>query len=101
MKKRRHPPSEKHIDIANRVLAEMIIRRPEPQQRPPPPRSTTAGHSPIKVKQEPGEEKVVHKDDPPLAKPVAMSLVDFSFVLSLVFGGCCTYVAVYVVFGRS
>lgn len=27
-----------------------------------------------------------------ISKPVALSLVDFSFVLSLVFGGCCSYV---------
>lgn len=27
-----------------------------------------------------------------VSKPVALSLVDLSFMLSLVFGGCCTYV---------
>lgn len=100
----RLPPSDHHIDRANRFLAAMVFNSSVPN----PPRNRHAVsvgkqkvQSPpyqisparVKLKQE------VKESDPrglskakgsSVAKPVALSLVDFSYVLSLVFGGCCS-----------
>lgn len=98
------------------MLAEMVLHGPRTSRStsdskgqpvsdalPQSPNSVHDEHHKRKVKKEKERESEEEVEDevsvPPapvhsLSKPVALSLVDFSFVLSLVFGGCCSYVPV-------
>ncbi|KAI0343167.1 UAA-domain-containing protein [Trametopsis cervina] len=94
MNKRRRPPSEHRAERTNRMLAEMVLRAPRNRVAAGNARVESSGGSrdpsPVRVKEE------AQEDPPPqLSKPVAMSLVDFSYVLTLVFGGCCSNVYTY------
>ena len=75
----------------NRAIANMVLQGKPPTQR-----------NVVKVKRErspsvvpsavPSTSTEVAPEEPPpaeIAKDVAFSLVDLSFVLGLVFGGCC------------
>lgn len=107
MRRRGQPPRDSEgLTTLNRVLAEMVVARPPPTQGPARAAAKTTkaeakgkNEAYVKVKAEPGEPAVKLEQDaapPPLGAPVAMSLVDFSFVLGLVFGGCCRCVLVHV-----
>lgn len=76
------------------MLAEMVVAAPKdrPVQRP----AKAAQNEKVKVKAEPAEAKVgPAPSEASVSKPIAMSIVDFSLVLSLVFGGCCSNVWTY------
>lgn len=98
MNKRRRPPSEQRAEKANRILAEMVLRGPRtPRASDPGGRANNPGEGALnhvqdeaKVKTEAQGSNIQAVPIQSLARPVAMSLVDFSFVLSLVFGGCCS-----------
>jgi hypothetical protein len=96
MNKPQRPPSEHRANRAGRILAEMVLKSP-PKNRPQtntsgggsPPHSTS--HNPlVTAKGRIKEEETESKEVVSAVAPVAMSLVDFSYVLSLVFGGCCS-----------
>ena len=107
IRRRPRPPSDEHVDVASRVLAEMILGSRSPRnQKPTTPVRNRKPSEPlekmvkVEVKEE-ARESIVHREyvelspspspDPVVSKPsVALSLVDFSYVLSLVFGGCCS-----------
>ena len=102
MHKRRAPPSAQRVEKANRVLAEMVLRGPRTVHTDEVAGQanglsdgalTEAKTAPI-AKEEEEARTVSTVEKKSITKPVAMSIVDFSYVLSLVFGGCCSYVLV-------
>ena len=119
MKKRR-ATSEQRADKLNRYLAEMVLRPPtangharaSTSRRTPSSDRKGKGKTKVKVKEESVEPDLVLRDrepsEPPAAafspppndadveetkKAIALNLVDFGLVLSLVFGGCCRCVS--------
>lgn len=81
---RSRTPLERRRDIATDAVTNLTFKKPSPanvkQRRSP---------AQAKVKAEKEREKEAGIT---LSAPVALSLVDLTFMLSLVFGGCCTYV---------
>ena len=114
MKKRR-TPSEQRAEKLNRYLAELVLRPPgSTNTHNMPPSSSRAhktdrkgkGKTKVRVKEESVEpelrfddrERELSASPMPIIKEagpadkgkvIAMNLVDFGLVLSLVFGGCC------------
>lgn len=94
-RQRQRTPKEDRVDKLNRALAEMVVLGPQNQGR----KRTTktpevnAGAK-VKIKTEDTEpnlklEEITPVPSESLSKPIALSLVDLSYALSLVFGGCC------------
>jgi len=69
-------PLERRRDNATAAITDLVFRKPANGRQ----------QKPREREREPGL---------PLSKPVALSLVDLTFMLSLVFGGCCTNVWTY------
>lgn len=93
-RKRRQPPSEEKVQKLNRALAEMVVLGPPNQgvgKKPKTKSPEVKAKTRVKVKEEP-IEPLLEPEATALSKPIAMSLVDFSLALSLVFGGCCRLV---------
>ena len=93
MGRRRYAPSNTRAEKADVVLADMVL-----SHRPPAP-THPISVTPIKVESDADPEedksKVLKVEDVnTLKSPLLASLVDYSFVLTLVFGGCCSYVRV-------
>ncbi|KAI0704370.1 UAA transporter family-domain-containing protein [Cytidiella melzeri] len=95
MNKRPRPPSEQRAERANRILAEMVLSSPPRHRHPSARRAQGTSTDPQRVKVEEEAEVAEHEEPDSAAKPVAMSLLDFSYILSLVFGGCCANVYTY------
>jgi hypothetical protein len=115
MMKNRRAGNEQRAEKLNRYLAEMVLKSPSTNSHakssasraaPPPGRK---GKGKVKVKEESVEPDLGFSErertEPPIPIPaskdadvgankkaIAMSLVDFGFVLGLVFGGCCRFV---------
>lgn len=84
MGKRKYAPSTTRAEKADGVLADLVIRRGDHPR------------SPIKVEDSLFDKKSEEKDVDlrGLKSPLLASLVDFSFVLTLVFAGCCSCVCI-------
>ena len=85
MGKRNYAPPNTHAEAVDEVLADLVVRRgSHPNTAIKVPDSDTGR---AKMKR---EEKA--NDIQTIRGPLMFSLLDFSLVLSLVFGGCCSYV---------
>ncbi len=75
MSRRRLPPSDARTTKANNILADIVLRTPY---------IPAHNHRPTADEHAPPAEKSTSR-----YATLLTSLVDFSFILSLVFGGCC------------
>lgn len=97
MKKRRQQPNDERVQKLDRMLAEMVVV-PPPKDRPQAVQRNVKANEKEKtrVKEEPVDPQLKRDSSvASLGKPIAMSVVDFSMVLGLVFGGCCRCVRVF------
>ncbi|KAH8093760.1 UAA transporter [Cristinia sonorae] len=78
---RSRTPLERRADNANAVITNLAFKKPPGRQGP-------TQRKRVQTEREP-------ETGIPLTKPVVLSLVDLSFMLTLVFGGCCTNVWTY------
>ncbi|THH02688.1 hypothetical protein EW026_g222 [Hermanssonia centrifuga] len=81
MSRRRLPPSDARTTKANNILADIVLRTPY---------IPAHNHRPTADEHAPPAEKSTSR-----YATLLTSLVDFSFILSLVFGGCCANVWAY------
>ncbi|EKM50367.1 uncharacterized protein PHACADRAFT_263628, partial [Phanerochaete carnosa HHB-10118-sp] len=95
MKKRRQQPSDDRARKLDRMLAEMVVVAPS-KDRPAQRGAKAAKKEKIRLKEEPAEPRLEPQSSAAsLGGPIVMSMVDFSMVLGLVFGGCCSNVWTY------
>lgn len=82
--------------IANKLLADLVVR--EPSKSPPATPKKKPKKAAAKKDQDVDVKPTLKRESPvnlPPTKPIATSLVDLPFVLTLVFGGCCSNVWAY------